>query len=171
MSNRLRADEGAACDHTDTGRVRKYDGGKRPLLCAACYEIVGIWTEDEDLTEHWETKHRQQAEGATFRLPSGTWSDGWGERQKPTEDFITDLIAPVSDEQAEQRRRERDRYDAETLRSIVRKYHLGMVSGLIEEERRVLITVAHRLDRQGYPDRVMVHDADPNGGSITVRRP
>lgn len=32
-----------ACDHEGTERIKKYDGGRRPLLCGGCYEIVGWW--------------------------------------------------------------------------------------------------------------------------------
>jgi hypothetical protein len=38
------------CDHIGTGRVRKYDGGNRPLLCAACYVIVDRWDEHDPAT-------------------------------------------------------------------------------------------------------------------------
>jgi hypothetical protein len=31
------------CDHVDTGRVRKYDSGRRPELCRKCYTVVGTW--------------------------------------------------------------------------------------------------------------------------------
>lgn len=30
------------CDHVGTGRERKYDGGRLPLLCAKCYKIVAF---------------------------------------------------------------------------------------------------------------------------------
>lgn len=35
------------CDHVGTGRVRKYDGGNRPLLCGWCYLIIGRWRDVE----------------------------------------------------------------------------------------------------------------------------
>lgn len=31
------------CNHEGKGRIKKYDGGRRPLLCGGCYEIVGWW--------------------------------------------------------------------------------------------------------------------------------
>lgn len=32
--------EGKACDHVDTGRVRKFDGGRLPVLCGRCRTIL-----------------------------------------------------------------------------------------------------------------------------------
>lgn len=34
------------CTHLNTGRVKKFDGGKCPLLCGRCYTIVGTWRTD-----------------------------------------------------------------------------------------------------------------------------
>lgn len=35
------------CNHVNTGRVRKWDGGNCPLLCARCRLIIGTWEPGE----------------------------------------------------------------------------------------------------------------------------
>lgn len=35
------------CRHTG-GTVRKFDGGRCPLLCADCYRIIGYWVVDHE---------------------------------------------------------------------------------------------------------------------------
>lgn len=63
------------------------------------------------------------------------------------EKAVTALLAPATEAQAEQRRRERDRADALVLKTILAQYHsndTGMVY-LTESDRRVIASVAHRL--------------------------
>lgn len=54
-------------------------------------------------------------------------------------------LAPRTEEQARARRVERDRTDAETLRSIVHRHHEGYVEGLTEEDIHTLTQVGFRL--------------------------
>lgn len=34
------------CDHVGEP-IKKFDGGRLPLLCPKCYRIIGNWTPDE----------------------------------------------------------------------------------------------------------------------------
>lgn len=61
------------------------------------------------------------------------------------EQAITALLAPKTEAQAEARRRERDRADAEVLKDILARNHDSALIDLSEDDRRVLASVAHRL--------------------------